>query len=386
MAQQLTITSEQKPCYDILLRSDWADLAGRIFALSGERSERKICIVSDSNVTPLYLREVREALIPVFPNIITFEFPAGEESKNLKNVEHLYTVLIESHFDRTDLLVALGGGVVGDLTGYTAATYLRGIDFVQVPTTLLSQVDSSIGGKTGVDFSRYKNMVGAFHMPRLVYMNYSTLKSLPDRQFASGMGEVIKHGLIADRSYFDFLITNGNSVRSLQEEAIEHTICRSCEIKGAVVEEDPTEKGIRATLNFGHTIGHAVEKLSDFHLFHGECVALGAVAASYISMKKGQISEDDLSAIENTFVSYDLPTRIPDELKGQTFNENNILAATKNDKKMVGNHIKFILLDPVGHACIDTSLTDDEILDGIRYIYGEPIYWLPSLFAAFDEE
>lgn len=369
MSQQLTIIKDGEPCYDILLRPDSSDLAQTLLTLSGGRKERKICIVSDSNVTPLYLREVREALICVFSHVSTFEFPAGEASKNLTNVERLYTVLIEEHFDRTDLLVALGGGVVGDLTGYTAATYLRGIDFVQVPTTLLSEVDSSIGGKTGVDFSHYKNMVGAFHMPRLVYMNYRTLKTLPDRQFASGMGEVIKHGLISDRSYFDFLKNNVNPVRTLQDEAIEQVIYRSCEIKGAVVEEDPTEKGIRATLNFGHTIGHAVEKLSDFLLYHGECVALGAVAASYLSMKKGQISKADLSAIEQTFTAYDLPVRLPDFAR-ELFSVEEVLSATKNDKKMVGNRIKFILLDPVGHAVIDTGLTDEEILDGIRYIYG----------------
>ncbi len=369
MAQQLTINANGKPCYDILLRQDWRELAENILTLYGGRKERKICIVSDSNVTPLYMRAVREALIPVFPNVITFEFPAGETSKNLKNVERLYTVLIESRFDRTDLLLALGGGVVGDLTGYTAATYLRGIDFVQLPTTLLSEVDSSIGGKTGVDFSQYKNMVGAFHMPVLVYMNYSTLSSLPDRQFASGMGEVIKHGLIADREYFDFLRNNVEPVRTLQPDTIERTIYKSCEIKGAVVEEDPTEKGIRATLNFGHTIGHAVEKMSDFLLCHGECVALGSVAASYISMKKGLISGADLSGIEQTFRAYDLPVRIPDYVR-ELFTAMDVLAATKNDKKMVGNHVKFILLNPVGHAVIDTTLDDEELLSGIRYILG----------------
>ena len=367
MSQQLTITADGKPCYDILLRNDWAELAERVLAVSGGRRERKICIVSDSNVSPLYIREVREALISAFPTVTTFEFPAGEASKTLKNVERLYTVLIESQFDRTDLLIALGGGVVGDLTGYTAATYLRGIDFVQVPTTLLSQVDSSIGGKTGVDFSNYKNMVGAFHMPSLVYMNLTTLKTLPDRQFASGMGEVIKHGLISDRFYFDFLMTNAESVLSQEPSAIERTVHTSCEIKGAVVEEDPTEKGIRAHLNFGHTIGHAIEKLSDFILFHGECVAIGSVAASYLSMHKGLISAEDLSAIEEAFRAYKLPVRVPDYLR-ELFTAEDVLAATKNDKKMIGSHIKFILLKEVGTAYIETGLTDEEILQGIQYV------------------
>ncbi|MEE3480647.1 MAG: 3-dehydroquinate synthase [Lachnospiraceae bacterium] len=367
MSQQLTITRDGNACYDILLRNDWVNLAEAVLAVSNGRKERKICIVSDSNVSPLYIREVREALIAVFSTVTTFEFPAGEASKTLKNVERLYTVLIESHFDRTDLLVALGGGVVGDLTGYTAATYLRGIDFVQVPTTLLSQVDSSIGGKTGVDFSHYKNMVGAFHMPSLVYMNLNTLKSLPDRQFASGMGEVIKHGLIADRTYFDFLMNNSDRVLSQEPSAIEQTVHRSCEIKGAVVEEDPTEKSVRAHLNFGHTIGHAIEKLSDFILFHGECVAIGSVAAGYLSMKRGLISEEDLSAIEKGFQAYSLPIRVPDYVR-ELFTAEDVLAATKNDKKMIGTHIKFILLKEVGNAYIETGLTDEEILQGIHYV------------------
>ncbi len=367
MSQQLTIIRDGRPCYDILLRQDWTDLAEKVLSVSGGRKERKLCIVSDSNVSPLYIREVREALISAFPTVITFEIPAGEASKTLKNVERLYTVLIESHFDRTDLLIALGGGVVGDLTGYAAATYLRGIDFVQVPTTLLSEVDSSIGGKTGVDFSHYKNMVGAFHMPSLVYMNCSTLRSLPDRQFFSGMGEVIKHGLIADRSYFDFLMNNADRVLSQEPSVIERTVYMSCEIKGAVVEEDPTEKGIRAHLNYGHTIGHAVEKLSDFILFHGECVAIGSVAAAFLSMKRGLISKNDLSDIEAAFLRYSLPVRVPDYVK-ELFTAEEVLAATKNDKKMVGSRIKFILLKEIGNAYIETGLTDEEILQGIRYV------------------
>ena len=187
---------------------------------------------------------LKNILTKSFPQIFCYEFQAGEASKNTDTVNGVYEFLIQNHFDRHDLMIALGGGVVGDLTGFTAATYLRGIDFIQVPTSLLSEVDSSIGGKTGVDFMQYKNMVGVFYQPKLVYMNLNVLKTLPKDQLISGFGEILKHGLIRNHDYF---------------------------LKRDVVERDPKEKGERALLNFGHTIGHAVEKLSDFGLSHGVC-------------------------------------------------------------------------------------------------------------------
>lgn len=191
--------------------------------------------------------------------MISIIFEAGESQKNLDTVKMIYEKLILAKFDRKDLLVALGGGVTGDITGFTAATYLRGIDFVQIPTSLLAQVDSSIGGKTGVDFDSYKNMVGAFHMPKLVYINVSTLTTLSDEQFISGMGEIIKHGLIKDSAYFDWLIENHDRILARDKDVLMEMIRVSCNIKRVVVENDPTEKGDRALLNFGHTLGHAIE-------------------------------------------------------------------------------------------------------------------------------
>ena len=213
----------------------------------------------------------------------------------------MYEFLIKNHFDRNDILIALGGGVVGDLTGYTAATYMRGIDFIQIPTTLLSQVDSSIGGKTGVDLKSYKNMVGAFHHPKLVYINVKTLNSLPRREFSSGMAEIIKHGLIMDKEYFVWLNNNSNHIKSLDTKILVEMIYGSCFIKKTVVEEDPNEKGLRAILNFGHTIGHAIEKSKKFKLLHGECVSLGMVAALRISFDREQISYEQLSKAIKTY-------------------------------------------------------------------------------------
>ena len=204
MSKSITVSYEGSPCYDILLEQDFQKLKKK-FEEIGYQKDQKVCIVTDSNLERLHLASLRENIKSCFDKLISFSFPAGEENKTLETVQKLYQVLINKHFDRHDLLIAFGGGVVGDLTGFTAATYLRGIDFIQIPTSLLSQVDSSIGGKTGVDFLQYKNMVGAFYQPKLVYMNLSLLQTLPKDQFISGMGEILKHGLIKSKDYFSSL-------------------------------------------------------------------------------------------------------------------------------------------------------------------------------------
>lgn len=361
MAKSIPVLADGNQIYSIELMQDFSALCTKLQALGYQR-EQKICIVTDSQVGPLYAKEVKNLLSEAFSTVVIYTFEAGENSKNLETVQGLYEYLILHHFDRRDFLVALGGGVVGDLTGFTAATYLRGIDFIQVPTTLLSQVDSSIGGKTGVDFMQYKNMVGAFYQPKLVYMNLAALKTLPERQIVSGMGEIIKHGLIKDASYYRFLAHNHDAIMALDMDTIEEMIFQSCNIKREVVEKDPTEKGERALLNFGHTIGHAIEKLCNFSLYHGECVGLGLLSAAYLSMKLGNITEDDLSDIRNCLISYGFQTDI-NGLKPE-----NVLAATKSDKKMVGNKVKFILLEHIGKAYIYRELSDAQILDGIRYL------------------
>lgn len=361
MAKTISVTADQKKLYQIELRTDFSELAVHLSSL-GYGKGQKICIVTDSNVEPLYSAAVIEELTGFCDTILLHTFPAGESNKNLSTVEHLYEDLILHHFDRSDLLIALGGGVVGDLTGFTAATYLRGIDFIQVPTTLLSQVDSSIGGKTGVDFLQYKNMVGAFYQPKLVYMNLSTLRTLPSRQLISGMGEIIKHGLIKDADYYTWLCEHKEAILSLEPEMLEEMIARSCNIKREVVELDPTEKGERALLNFGHTIGHAIEKLSDFSLCHGECVGIGIAAASYLSFKQGNLGAEELADIENCLASFGFQTKVTG------MDPQKVLAATKSDKKMVGDKVKFILLSSIGNAYIYRNLTEDEILDGIRYV------------------
>ena len=262
MADRINVCRDGEAVYDIVLAQSFDGLKEAVSCLPVK--EHKICIVTDSNVAPLYLEEVRSILSGCCKAVSVFTFPAGEENKHLDTVRNLYEHLILEHFDRKDMLAALGGGVVGDLCGFAAATYLRGIDFIQIPTTLLSQVDSSIGGKTGVDFDAYKNMVGAFHMPRLVYANLSTLLTLTEEQFSSGMGEVVKHGLIKNKEYYQWLKDNREGIVSREPALCQAMVYESCMIKKRVVEQDPTEQGERALLNFGHTLGHAVEKLENF--------------------------------------------------------------------------------------------------------------------------
>ena len=365
MSKQLRVYREGAKTefdYQILWEEDFTKLADAVKKL--ELSCGKICIVADDTVGNLYGKEVQKALEELDVTVDLYTFPAGEASKNLDTVKKIYEHLILEHFDRKDMLAALGGGVIGDMCGFTAATYLRGIDFIQIPTTLLSQVDSSIGGKTGVDFDAYKNMVGAFHMPRLVYTNLNTLLTLPKEQFSSGMGEVIKHGLIKDASYYQWLKDNRESILKRDLSICEDMVYRSNEIKKQVVENDPTEQGERALLNFGHTLGHAVEKLMNFKEFHGHCVGLGCIAASKISALRGMISEEQVQDIKNTFEAFEMPVTV----SGLDWKD--VYATTKSDKKMDSGVVKFILLKTVGNAYVDRTVTEEEMKTGFDLICG----------------
>ena len=357
----LTVKTDRAGGYTIYFEHDFGRLAEVLESDCGI-SGRKLCIVTDTTVEGLYLQEVIKALEGKCRALTQFVFPAGEQSKTLDTVRSLYEKLILEHFERRDMLIALGGGVVGDLTGFAAATYLRGIDFIQVQTTLLSQVDSSIGGKTGVDFDSYKNMVGAFHQPSLVYMNAHTLSTLPEEQFACGMGEVLKHGLIRSAAYYTWLIEHISEIAERDADTLQEMVMESCRIKRAVVEKDPTEKGERALLNFGHTIGHAIEKVKSPDLLHGQCVALGCVAAAYISFKRGLLSTEEFYEIRDMNVGFDLLFSVED------IDPQEILTITKSDKKMDQGSVKFVLLKKIGKAFIDTTVTDEEILEAVNFI------------------
>ena len=361
MANRMTINYEKKPCYDIVFSKDFDLLLDELQSFDVEN--RRVAIIADTNKQRLFGDTVLHILEGNCKKVILYAFPAGENHKTLDTVKEIYKTLIEEQYDRKDLLIALGGGVVGDITGYAAATYLRGIDFIQIPTTLIAQSDSSIGGKTGVDFDGYKNMVGAFYMPKLVYMNISALKELDDRQFYAGFAEVMKHGLIKDAMFYEWLLENMYEIHDRNVDTLEEMVMRSCTVKKLVVEKDPTEKGDRALLNFGHTIGHAIEKYMNFEMLHGECIALGMVASAYISWKHNWLSMDEYYEVRDMFVPFNLPISIdnivPDE----------ILKLTKSDKKMEAGQIKFVLLKKVGKAVIDKTVTDEEILNAIKEIY-----------------
>lgn len=357
---RMTVHLDENPVYDILMEAAFDRLAGEMEKF--DLMQRKLCIVTDSTVAPLYVSEVEGILRPLCSDLMHVVIPAGEEYKNLDTVKSVYEALIQNKFDRKDMLVALGGGVVGDLCGFTAATYLRGVSFVQIPTTLLSQVDSSIGGKTGVDFDAYKNMVGAFHMPKLVYTNVGTLRTLTREQYNSGMGEIIKHGLIKDAAYYSWLKEHHQEIMNRDMDVCQEMIKRSDEIKRLVVEKDPTEQGERALLNFGHTLGHAVEKLKNFTMLHGHCVGLGCLAAAYMSARRGWIAMEDVEALKGLMEAFEMPVTV----SGLSSDE--VIEATRNDKKMDGGTIKFILLESIGSAVIDRQVTEEEMREGLGFI------------------
>lgn len=360
MSKTIMVHYENKPLYDITIERNYNKLGEILQNLNTDG--HKLCIVADSHVAPLYLDEVMKIAEEHSVKAISHVFEAGEQSKNLDTVGDLYEHLIVEHFDRKDTLIALGGGVVGDLTGYTAATYLRGIRVIQLPTSLLAMVDSSIGGKTGVDFRGYKNMIGAFHQPSAVYMNLSVLLSLTDEQYYSGFGEIIKHGLIKDMSYFEYLNGHLDMIKERNPDVLEEVVYGSCEIKRKVVENDPKEKGERALLNFGHTLGHAIEKLENFKMLHGECVAVGMITAGYISMKRNMISASQYDTIVNMVKTLKLPTSVSGITAGDVVN------ISKSDKKMDAGQIRFILLDKMGNAVITSDVKDEEMLEALEQI------------------
>ena len=359
----LQVKSQGKVIYPIIISDSYGQLESMLINLNTDN--KKICIVSDSNVSKLYTEKIVSQIQNHSKETYTFNFQAGEVQKNLDTAYSLYEQLILWKFDRKDILIALGGGVVGDLTGYVAATYLRGISFIQIPTSLLAMVDSSIGGKTGVDFKGYKNMIGAFHQPKAVYININVLKSLPREHFYNGMAEIIKHGLIMDLNYVEWLNNHEESIHSFDNSIIIDMIYQSCIIKKNVVENDPKEQGDRALLNFGHTVGHGIEKAMNFDLLHGQCVSIGMVAASYISMKRGYIEKEDLDGIINLLEDFKLPVKLKtrDNYMSQVILEN-----ISHDKKQESGKLKFILLKEIGKAFIQTNLSKEEILDGIEYI------------------
>lgn len=313
----------------------------------------EVMVVSNETVGPLYLQVVLDSLSDL--NVTSLQLPDGEAFKTLDTLNLIFDALLSSKHSRKTTLLALGGGVVGDMTGFAAACYQRGVEFVQIPTTLLSQVDSSVGGKTAVNHPHGKNMIGAFYQPRAVIIDTRLLATLPEREFAAGMAEVIKYGLIADKEFHAWLMDNAAALRAQDPQALAHAIEKSCAIKADVVAQDETEQGVRAILNFGHTFGHAIETCMGYKgILHGEAVAIGMLLAARMSHLEGSLSEEEVSSVAELLQSFALPLQPP-----QGLSKDAIAAAMQVDKKVVEGSLRLVLLNAIGSARVTSDFTPD---------------------------
>lgn len=324
----------------------------------GLSSGTKIMVVTNPLVHDLYGKIVLDSLAGAGFVPILGEVPDGEKYKTLDSAKLLYDIAFDNALDRKSVVLALGGGVIGDLAGFVAATYMRGVPFIQVPTTLLAQVDSSVGGKVAVNHPKGKNIIGAFYQPKMVFTDIKTLSTLAEREFRAGMAEIIKYGVIWDREFFNFLVQEREGVLNLGTAEITRVISTSCTIKARVVEQDETEQGLRAILNYGHTFGHAYEALTQYKTYvHGEAVAIGMISAAAAAVRLGMLSAGDLAEIQNIIRLYGLPERF-----GQLAPEA-IIESMSHDKKAVGGKIKYVLPEVIGRVKIITDIDRDILLD-----------------------
>ena len=343
--------------YPIIIKKGLLDEIGT--ELQRNPFAKRYGIISDDSVAALFGDRLMASLKESSIDAELITFPHGEENKNLATVAELSSKLARLGFDRKDGLVALGGGVTGDITGFVAACYMRSIPFAQVPTTLLSQVDSSVGGKTGVDIPEGKNLVGAFYQPKGVYIDSGFLLDLPGSELLNGLAEVIKYGVIYDRDFFNFLEVNRKSILDLDLLFLEELIARSCKIKAAIVEADETESDFRRILNFGHTIGHAVEATSDYKLAHGSAVAMGMVAAAELGVLKGILDPREKERIRKLIDDFGLPVTIPPE-----YDRARIKEFLLTDKKTIGGKVIFVLPKKIGKVII-TDGVEQELIEKV---------------------
>ena len=341
-----------KAPYKVLIGAGAISFSGEL--ISRMSKPCRCVVVTDSNVGPLYAEAVELSLSQAGFQPVRVTVPAGESSKSISQLGFICDAMIEAGLDRASLLIALGGGVVGDLAGFAAAVYYRGIPYIQIPTTIVSQVDSSVGGKTGVNAAGGKNLIGSFHQPRLVIADTETLRSLPEREFNEGFAEVIKHAAIRDPAMLDSL------------DDLPSLIARNVGIKAAIVAEDEFEtKGLRALLNFGHTIGHGIEASAGYGKFlHGEAISLGLLAACRLSVEKSGLTEQEAARISSALASYKLPSRLDDSIETDA-----IFSALKKDKKFAAGGIRFVLLRRLGDAFVSDAVTEADIrraIEGLR--------------------
>lgn len=347
--------------YPILVEAGLRERAAELL-LQTVPNVTSVAILSHPHLSQRYaeplLSGLKERGLPVHSLIV----PSGERYKTLATAARLYGALAEAKMDRRSLLVTLGGGVLGDLGGFVAATYLRGISFLQMPTTLLAQVDASVGGKTGVDLPQGKNLVGAFHQPRAVWIDTETLTSLPMRELRSGLAEVIKYGIIHDDAFFEQLKEDLPRLLKRDPRTLEAAIVRSCEIKADVVGQDETEQGLRAILNFGHTVGHAIEAVTAYRRYkHGEAIAIGMVSAALIGEALGRTPPVVTRAIRELLQAAHLPTDFPSDIPLEP-----ILESMSRDKKTLGGSLHFVLADQIGSVAIVKDVPPSVVMDALR--------------------
>lgn len=332
-----------------------AGLLEQLSSLLPKLSGKQVMVVTNSTIAPLYLDRVMAALKGY--HAVSVILPDGEQYKTLETLNQIYTALLENKHSRTTTLIALGGGVVGDITGYAAASYQRGVDFIQIPTTLLSQVDSSVGGKTGVNHALGKNMIGAFHQPKAVIADTDTLKTLPPRELSAGIAEVIKYGFIRDAAFLDWIESNMEKLTACDSQSLSYAIKRSCEVKAEVVAADEREGGLRAILNFGHTFGHAIEAAQGYgEWLHGEAVAAGMLMALLLSHKEGSITAEEVARGEAIIKAGNLPIRGPSSMSVETYLEKMAV-----DKKNVDAQIRLVLLKQLGNAIVTSEFNQDNL-------------------------
>ncbi len=315
----------------------------------------KALIVTNTTVAELYLQALQSELAEKQVDCVILN--DGEQYKTLETLNLIFTHLLENNHDRKTTLIALGGGVVGDITGFAAASYQRGVPFIQVPTTLLSQVDSSVGGKTAVNHAMGKNMIGAFYQPQAVIIDTHSLSTLPEREFSAGMAEVIKYGLIADAEFFTWLEENSQALKDRDSGALTYAIERSCINKAEVVSADETEQGIRAILNLGHTFGHAIETFQQYSgWLHGEAVAAGMVMAAHLSMTSGGVSRQQYQRIKQLISFWSLPVAPPDDMQVDDF-----MRLMYRDKKVLDGQLRLVLLEDLGAAVVTSEFNTDDL-------------------------
>ena len=331
-------------------------LLGQADLILPHLKRKQVAIVSNTTVAPLYMQAIAQPLRDAGVSVIEIILPDGEAYKNNDTLQTIYDHLLQNRCERNTTLIALGGGVIGDLTGYAAATYLRGVPFIQVPTTLLSQVDSSVGGKTGINHPLGKNMIGAFYQPKLVLADIDTLKTLPQRELSAGIAEVIKYGLIRDADFFDWLETNMQALMTLDTAVTSYAIYRSCQNKAEVVAADEHEQGERALLNLGHTFGHAIENAMGYGVWlHGEAVATGTVMAADLSQRMGWLDAAQVQRIKTIMQAAKLPVEAPD------LGADEYLRLMQLDKKVADGRIRLILQQAIGKAIITADYDADKL-------------------------